>query len=205
MRLTYWAAPAAIALLAGLSSCQSLSKDECLVADWQVIGENDGAAGQDPQGRFAQHVKACARVNVVPDQTLWNQGYKTGLVRYCTPRSGLQAGRSGKAYHNVCPVETQDGFLRGYNLGHAAYSKQSSINSLTNRINSLEYQIEQAKGGSKKKGSKKWSKDEVKRMRRQVHDLQRDRDDLERDLDLINRDIDWFNQDPNASIPSRYY
>ncbi|MCY0154566.1 hypothetical protein OEG86_22680 [Hoeflea alexandrii] len=35
-----------LALLACLvlASCQTMSKEECAVADWRVIGEQDGAA-----------------------------------------------------------------------------------------------------------------------------------------------------------------
>ena len=47
-----------------LASCQSMSKEECAVADWSVIGEQDGAAGYNPQDRFARHVKACAKAGI---------------------------------------------------------------------------------------------------------------------------------------------
>ncbi len=54
-----------------LGSCATMSKEECVAADWRVVGETDGAAGYDPQSRFAAHAKSCEKAGVVPDQSLW--------------------------------------------------------------------------------------------------------------------------------------
>ena len=94
-----------------LSACQTLSKEECVAADWTVIGETDGAAGHAPQDRFARHVKACAKAGITPNQTAWNQGYQAGLVRYCTPANGLRVGEAGNIYANVCPLDKSAAFL----------------------------------------------------------------------------------------------
>jgi hypothetical protein len=48
----YWIADLFVSGLDILSGCQTISKDECLAADWRVIGEHDGAEGFDPQIRF---------------------------------------------------------------------------------------------------------------------------------------------------------
>ena len=75
-----------------LAACQTLSKEECVVADWRVIGEQDGAAGYSPQERFGNHVKACERAGVLPDQTLWNEGFQIGLekILYTAQRLGTR-------------------------------------------------------------------------------------------------------------------
>lgn len=49
-----------------LSSCATLSKQECVVGDWQTIGYNDGVAGHYAD-RLASHTKACAKASVAPD------------------------------------------------------------------------------------------------------------------------------------------
>ena len=64
---------AALALCATLGGCASLSKDECLNADWQDIGVRDGANGQ-PEEYLIQHSTACAKVGVTPDRTRWLAG-----------------------------------------------------------------------------------------------------------------------------------
>ena len=55
------------ALLGALSGCASLSKSECLNANWEDIGVRDGANGQ-PEEYLIQHSTACAKVNVAPDR-----------------------------------------------------------------------------------------------------------------------------------------
>ncbi len=194
--------------LGGLASCQSLSKEECQVADWQAIGQSDGAAGYEPQSRFAKHVKACARINIMPDQTLWRHGYDMGLVRYCTPMSGLTAGKAGKSYANVCPPATSTGFLRGYNLGHAAYSKERQINSEESTISRLRYDISdlEARGrASNDHAELDAIGAQISSKQRLINDAERRIDRLRYELAQINRDIDWFSSDPSRDIPSRYY
>ncbi len=123
-----------IGLGVALGACQTLSKEECVAADWLVIGETDGAAGHAPQDRFARHAKACAKAGITPNQTAWNQGYQTGLVRYCTPANGLRVGEAGSGYANVCPLDKSPRFLSGYNLGKRAHGLRSDINSRKNAI-----------------------------------------------------------------------
>lgn len=126
-----------------LNACQTLSKEECAAADWSVIGESDGAAGHAPQDRFARHAKACAKIGVTPDQTLWNVGYQRGLVRYCTPANGLRVGGSGASYANVCPLDRSARFLTAYNLGKKAHDLRSSITAKNNAVSRRQADISQ--------------------------------------------------------------
>ncbi len=52
MQKNSWRADLFVGGLDILSGCQTISKDECLAADWWVIRGQDGAEGFDPQGRF---------------------------------------------------------------------------------------------------------------------------------------------------------
>lgn len=184
-----------------LASCQSLSKDECRAADWRVIGENDGAQGKDPQKRFGKHVKACERVNVVPDQNLWHQGYQIGLVRYCTPLSGLGAGQAGKTYHNVCPPDRSQGFITGYQLGYSEYTAKSDISSLERRISSAEYNIKEHENTiSEGKGDEDSLRSMIRTERDDIRSFNRDIGRNEADLGRIQRDIEFFRNNPPATI-----
>tara|TARA_R110002126_G_scaffold13873_15_gene59280 strand:+ start:3017 stop:3634 length:618 start_codon:yes stop_codon:yes gene_type:complete len=126
-----------------LNACATLSKEECLAADWRVIGQNDGTNGFAPQERFAGHVKACSKIGVTPDQTLWNQGYQSGLVRYCTPTNGLNVGEAGKPYANVCPLDKSPKFIQAYNLGKKVHDIRASIASRKSSISSRQSQIDE--------------------------------------------------------------
>ncbi len=116
-----------------LGSCQTLSKKECLTANWEALGEADGAAGR-PSDHILKHNKACARVDIVPDQTLWLAGRERGLVSYCTPRNAVRVGLSGRLHHNVCPPEKQAAFQQGYDVGSEVERARSRRDSLFDDI-----------------------------------------------------------------------
>ncbi|MFS8145664.1 DUF2799 domain-containing protein [Rhizobium sp. BR 249] len=190
-----------------LVSCNTLSKEECVAADWRVIGESDGAAGYEPQQRFAAHAKSCERVKIVPDQTIWFQGYQTGLVRYCTPLSGLARGQAGSGYANVCPPETAPGFLRGFNLGAKQHGLQERLTSMQNDYSSKEISIDEL--SDKLRDAKDEERSELRRriedLEDDMHDIRRDQRDVQDDLDRVNEDVEWFQRNPNVALPAPGY
>lgn len=192
----------AATILLSLVSCNSMSKDECRVADWRVIGETDGAAGHNPQGRFADHVKSCARIGIAPDQTIWHEGFQTGIRRYCTPLGGAGAGEAGKSYNNACPPELEGDFMRGYVVGKRVGDLRGRVGSLENGIRSKEYEID------RRYGEMKQEKDERRRrdIRNQIDDLDRDTrrmrreaDDVRYELQDAQGDLDDFRQAVSAA------
>jgi hypothetical protein len=181
------------ALIGVLTSCQTLSKEECAVADWRVIGEQDGTAGYEPQSRFARHVKACERAGVAANQTLWYQGYQQGLPRYCTPLNGLTVGRQGKNYANVCPVELDRGFREGYDLGMAHYRATGEIRSLESQIQTAEREIRDDEDLIRGNPADRTTIERrIDANRWKIRDLERDIGRLQSDLRRIEDDIDDF-------------
>ncbi|MDP2732152.1 MAG: DUF2799 domain-containing protein [Hoeflea sp.] len=176
-----------------LASCQTLSKEECAVADWRVIGEQDGAAGYNPQDRFARHVKACTKAGVAADQTLWYQGYQQGLPRYCTPLNGLTVGSQGQSYANVCPIDLDPGFREGYDLGRIYHQKKGEISSMESRISSIEQEIradEELVRTGKIDPREAYSRIDANRWK--IRDLERDIGRSQSDLRRIEDDMDNF-------------
>jgi outer membrane murein-binding lipoprotein Lpp len=104
----------ALALLLG--GCATLDKDECLNADWQSIGYEDGARGYKTS-RIANHRKACAKHGIAPDFDLYERGRLRGLEEWCTPRNGYRQGLGGKGYSGACPEQLEPTFLKGYTYG----------------------------------------------------------------------------------------
>lgn len=127
----------ALAALTLLSACASVSREECLAGDWVSIGQRDGAAGRVGTTQFERHVTACAKVDVTPDRAAWAQGYEVGLRQYCTPLSGLREGEAGNRYRDVCPTASEAGFLRGHDLGLAAYRQRQRISEIEREISAL--------------------------------------------------------------------
>ncbi|MGY6548000.1 MAG: DUF2799 domain-containing protein [Roseinatronobacter sp.] len=110
-----------------LGACASVSREECESGDWAAIGQRDGATGRVAEVQFERHQRACARVDVTPDRMAWQAGYAQGLRQFCTPLSGLAEGEAGRSYRGVCPAEREAGFLRGHELGLAAFRQRSRI------------------------------------------------------------------------------
>lgn len=179
--------------LAILAGCQTLSKEECVAADWRVVGEQDGAAGHPPQQRFGDHAKSCERAGIVPDQTLWNQGYQIGLTRFCTPLSGLAHGKNGKSYANNCPPELASAFNSGYLLGLKHHGKLQEMDSVRSQIRSYEYEISSTqKKISEGKIDQSEGEAEIRYNRRRINDLNRELGRRESDLFRINSEIEEF-------------
>lgn len=127
----------ALAALFLISACASVSREECLAGDWVSIGQRDGAAGRVGAAQFDRHVTACAKVDVTPDRASWAQGYAAGLQQYCTPLSGLREGEAGNRYRDVCPATTEARFLRGHDLGLAAWRQRQRISEIEREISEL--------------------------------------------------------------------
>lgn len=187
-----------------LASCATMSKEECVAADWRVVGETDGAAGYAPQERFAAHAKSCSKAGVVPDQSRWYEGYRQGLKRYCTPLNGLDAGQAGKTYHNVCPAETAPGFLRGYHVGRAEYEQRRRVERLESRIDTAEMRMRDlrlriAAGTVDERDGRRLLRDYWRDLQDARFELQREEFRL-RDLE---RDARIFAANPDMVAPSR--
>lgn len=194
------------AVVMTLAGCNTMSKEECRVADWAVVGDTDGAAGHEPQSRFADHVRSCSKSGAVPDQTRWYEGYQQGIRRFCTPLGGASTGEAGGAYHNNCPPELASDFMRGYSLGKRVHDLRSRINSLNSTVSSKEYEADKLHEDLKKAADA-----DRRAIRDRIDDLERDRrrarreaDDLGYELSEAERDLAYFRQNPMAQFSPGY-
>lgn len=103
-----------------LQGCATLSEDECLAADWWIIGYKDGSEGET-FAILAEHQEACAEYGVTPDRNAYMEGYQSGrqdfLRRYCTRFNGYTVGRDGGSYRGICPDSMEESFLAGFHRG----------------------------------------------------------------------------------------
>jgi hypothetical protein len=124
-----------------LSSCATMSKDECMHADWYIKGLEDATQGY-PLNRIGEHSKACARTKITPVMKDYEDGHKKGARLYCLPEKGYSAGRDGSAYNGICPADLENSFLRAYRDGQELFAIQRKINNLNNEISSNQSRIE---------------------------------------------------------------
>jgi hypothetical protein len=132
---------ATFALLGTLGGCASLSKSECLAANWQDVGIRDGANGRAEE-YLIQHSRACAKVAVMPDRDAWLRGREQGLDRFCTPYRMYQIGEYGGGFDAaICRRYDQPRLINAYEqglavnrLGHELASIDSEIAHIHDRL-----------------------------------------------------------------------
>ena len=116
-----------------ICACASLSEEECLNADWYIIGLEDGSKGY-ALDKIGEHGQACAKVNVKPNFARYEQGHLKGLERFCTVENGFRVGANGASYHGICPEKTKSSFLSGYNEGKARYAARQAVKKAANTL-----------------------------------------------------------------------
>jgi hypothetical protein len=124
-----------LVLLALLQGCATLDKDECMLADWRLIGYEDGVAGKSATA-VGEYRKDCAKHAVVPDLAMYRAGREEGLLQYCKADNGYRLGNAGRGLAAVCPTALQGDFRDAYNAGRKLYLARSAVNNTHSHINS---------------------------------------------------------------------
>ena len=133
---------AALAVIASLGGCASLSKSECMNANWEDIGIRDGANGQ-PEEYLIQHSTACAKVNVVPDRGAYLHGREQGLERFCVPHRVYQLGEYGSGFDvGICRNFDQERLQVAYEKGRDVNQRSNELSSIDGEIHDINVRLE---------------------------------------------------------------
>lgn len=122
-----------IAALFLLESCASMSKSQCVTADWRTVGFEDGAQGL-PAGQIAEYRRDCAKYGITPNLNVYLAGRSQGLAQYCRAGNGLRIGESGGLYDGVCPKDLEGEFLSGYRTGRHLFVLRAAVNNVTYQL-----------------------------------------------------------------------
>jgi hypothetical protein len=122
-----------LAVFAWLPGCATLDKDECLVADWRLIGYQDGVAGKSSTA-LGTYREDCAKHAVVPDLDAYQVGRAEGLLEYCEADNGYRLGSSGRGLSSVCPSHLEVDFRAAYDRGREIYLARSAVKTTRSRI-----------------------------------------------------------------------
>jgi hypothetical protein len=158
-------------LVMGLSGCASMSRDECLAANWYEIGKKDASRGFR-LARLSEHRESCAEHGIAPSVAEYRDGYSRGLPFYCNREKGWSVGLNGQSYHNICPPELEREFQTGYRAGREIHDLEQELDEIDRRIDRVEQKM--AKSGL--------SEERGQELRRQLSGLVRDARRLEREL-----------------------
>ncbi len=113
-------------LAALLQSCASMSREECLNANWTVVGEIDGQQGRGLDV-LDDYRRDCADYGVVPDVQAYVAGRENGLLLYCTADNGYREGRNGRVLEADCPPALAAAFRRNFELGSNVHNSLSNL------------------------------------------------------------------------------
>ena len=169
-----------------LLSCATLSKQQCLIGDWQTIGYNDGVAGYSSE-RLASHSKACAKAHVTPDYLAWERGRKLGLQQYCTSNNAYNVGRRGRRLNNVCPAAMVNRLQQANQHGLAYYRLDNQLDTDRRLLDEYQTEFDQLESGAMLDFANE--KDARKRLlflADELGSIKRRLDDTQRQLDMLN-------------------
>lgn len=102
-------------LLAGCAG--GMSKKECLYADWQAIGYEDGAAGRSASAISSRRVACADKARTAPDMDAYLAGREAGLDQFCRPANGFDLGSRGGRYYGACQGRDERAFVDAYEKG----------------------------------------------------------------------------------------
>jgi hypothetical protein len=190
------------ATLVLLNACTTLNKDECLNANWKIIGYEDGAHGHPPD-RIGEHRQACAKHNIVPDMNTYQQGHAEGMRRFCQPRNGYQQGQNGYQYNGGCPQDLEPAFVQGHKTGAEIYAVKNRINATRSQQNNAIKQIKQVEDdisakekqivlGNTTPAQRLLLLQDLKQLSQTKSDLENDVHNLDITLHDLNHSLDYL-------------
>lgn len=108
----------------------------CTNIDWYEIGRLDGLSGS-PLEKMDEQAKRCPDKTHTLDAEMYTNGRDAGLIVFCSAAGGLEAGKAGAEYENVCPEHLEESFLTNYKLGLQIRKLEDENSDLQERINNL--------------------------------------------------------------------
>ncbi len=140
----------AIIIFAGIlfvSGCAAMSKDECLYADWQAVGYEDGAAGNSVSAVSSRRTACAKKAGVTLDMAAYSRGRDQGLTVFCQPAKGYALGVHGGAYHGVCSGPVEAAFIDAFETGRQLYNLERNVASIEARLRQAHYDARAAEHG----------------------------------------------------------
>lgn len=127
-----------------------MNKDECKLANWELIGYEDGGNGQT-QAQIGKHRTACAKHGVAPDLSAYQKGHARGVRAFCNPNRGFTLGSNGAHYRGMCPKDLEPAFLNAYRAGKRVHVARQQVRVLNNKLNTNKTELKTAKAQLKNK------------------------------------------------------
>jgi hypothetical protein len=181
-----------LVMLLALQGCATMDREQCQVADWRLVGYQDGVLGK-PASAIGDYSRDCAEHAVVPDLDAWRAGRDEGLLQYCTQDNGFRLGQAGRGYNSVCPSPADTAFRDGYELGHAIYLARSQVSSTHSKIYKRRYEVDALEEDKRDKLSTLIQKGLRSEQRvlllYEIHEIDAEIDQVELEISDLERDL----------------
>ena len=190
MKLKALALVAAVAGVAALSGCETMSAEECAAADWGVLGHSDAA--RNGSSRFDDRAESCAEKGIAADAAAYARGFEEGMYQFCRPENGFAFARRGGAFHGSCPAELSEQFGYAYSDGQRVRAAEQALEAARSQIGRLIADREEIDDniGSHEGSLREATTDEERRRHRdEIARLQRERRNVNDDLRVAQSQI----------------
>ena len=165
-----------------LNGCAIMSKNECLSANWALIGQKDGFNGN---GSFKQkRAQACVKHNSILDNEAYTRGYKKGLKNYCNPQTIFDYALQGRGTYESCPMEMQNNLRPFYNVANNFYLANKNLKSLEDTITTAKTKMYDS---DLKDETRKYYRERYSEASNKLNQAQREYNITERDLENFKR------------------
>ncbi len=166
-----------------LASCATMSPEECKVADWHEVGQRDGINGQ-ALTHLQSRIEDCAKVGVSVNAQAYRAGRDLGLRSYCRLENAVPLGLNGGYYAGVCPPAIDGPFQQRFQLARSVYDLRNEVNTLDNRIESLERRLRESNHEEEKRLKEARTDEERRKLRKSIDD---DRREIRNELSETDR------------------
>ena len=170
-------------LAAGLTSCATISEEDCQIGAWDEIGYQDGLKGRSSE-RIGSYAKRCSKYGIMPDRVNYLAGYDQGIARYCTYERGYARGERGERYNQACSGPLAAEFAPGYDAGRAVYEIYQEHEGLIGRYNNTVDALIEVR---RKLREDEIDSDERRRLEKKEARLEDKREDLRIDIRAFER------------------
>jgi hypothetical protein len=155
-----------------LSSCATMSPEECKLADWGAVGQSDGLDGK-ALTYLDGRTKDCAKVGVALNTQVYLHGRELGLRTYCRLENAVPLGLHGGTYAGVCPPEIDMLFQQRFQIARGVYDLRSDVRNLDVQIDNLEHRLRDLHQGEERRLKDAGSDDQRKKVRQAMDDERR--------------------------------
>jgi len=166
-----------------LGGCETMSAEECALADWRALGFDDAA--QSGAYRFNERAQSCAEKGYSADIGAYQTGFANGMVAFCQPARAFAFASDGGTFSGVCPAELEPDFRAAFMDGERVHDAEGALEEARSEVSRLESRREDIDDniGSRERSLAEAKTDEERRDHRaEIDRLRRERRDVNDDI-----------------------